>query len=306
MDINRCFVKFVQFNDRTIQTIINKTVKFSTVYEFNDLNEQNPIVTSPHKRHTVIDKLKEYLSDANKRENVIDKIKENVLCNDENIPKCNQINQYLQTIASALRNSNWDILEWFSWSTLIAHISYIETGIFCLSGAEVFKDDAAQLMFAHYAENLQGLALVYTLGINATSPKKITYDEESPEGLKEGLKDDEYIKLIKGEFVDFFCSKSKNWRYENEYRFFSTPGLQTASSIELTLKSIFYTDRFDREAEAPKLKLLRSINGKYYENQLLIERLVGRCKKKEFLVDTKEDGEHEQYEVLKYMAQKLS
>ena len=111
MDINRYFVKFVQFNDRTIQTIINKTVKFSTVYEFNDLNEQNVIVSPPHKLPAAIAELKKYLSDDNKRENVISKIKENVLCNDENTPKRNQINQYLQTIASALRNPTWDDFE---------------------------------------------------------------------------------------------------------------------------------------------------------------------------------------------------
>jgi hypothetical protein len=107
MDINKCFVKFVQFNARTIQTIINKTVKFSTVYEFNDLNEQNAIVSPLNERPTVITKLKKYLSDVNKRENVISKIKETVLCNDENIPKYNQVKQYLQTIASALRNPTW-------------------------------------------------------------------------------------------------------------------------------------------------------------------------------------------------------
>ncbi len=111
MDINRCFVKFVQFNDKTIQTIVNQTVKFSTVYEFNDLNEQNVIVNPPHGFPAVIAELEKYFSDANKRENIISKIKANVLCNDENDPKRNQISQYLQTIASALRNPTWDDFE---------------------------------------------------------------------------------------------------------------------------------------------------------------------------------------------------
>jgi hypothetical protein len=301
MDINRCFVKFVQFNDRTIQTIINQTIKFSTVYEFNDLNEQSVIVSPPHERHTLIAELKEYLSNANKRENVIGKIKENVLCNDENVPKRNQIRQYLQTIASALRNPTWDDCEDIYWATVIEHISYIETGIFCLSGVEVFKDDAAQLMFAHYANNLQGVALVYILDVNATLPEKIIYDRRSPVGLL----DDECVELIRGESVYFFCSKSKNWKYENEYRFFSTPGLQTASSIGLTLKGVFYTDRFDNEAGAPKLKLLRSINEKYYENPLFIQRLIRSYQEEKFLAYRQEGGEPKKYEVLKYL-EKLS
>ena len=75
------------------------------------------------------------------------------------ILKHNQINQYLHTVTSALRNPTWDDFEDIG-PTVLEHIAYIETGIFCLSGTEVFKDDAAQLMFAHYANNLQGLALV--------------------------------------------------------------------------------------------------------------------------------------------------
>ncbi len=301
MDINRCFVKFVQFNDRTIQTIINKTVKFSTVYEFNDLNEQNVIVSPPHGFPAVIAELKKDLSDDNKREKVISKIKENVLCNDENNPKRNQINQYLQTIASALRNPTWDDFEDIYWATVIGHISYIETGIFCLSGVEVFKDDAAQLMFAHYAENLQGLALVYILDDNAKLPTTIKYERI----LREFMDENDYIELVKGKYFDFFCYKSKNWKYENEYRFFSTPGLQTTSSIGLTLKGLFYTDRFDNEAGAPKLKLLRSINEKYYENPLFIQRLIRSYQEEKFLAYRQEGGEPKKYEVLKYL-EKLS
>ncbi|MGR3174408.1 MAG: hypothetical protein ACUZ8N_07385 [Candidatus Scalindua sp.] len=297
MDINRCFVKFVQFNDRTIQTIINKTVKFSTVYEFNDLNEQNVILSLPNEFPTAIAELKEYLSDANKRENVISKIKENVLCNDENMPKRNQISQYLQTIASALRNPTWDDFEDIYWTTVIEHISYIETGIFCLSGAGVFKDDAAQLMFAHYAENLQGLALVYILDVNTESPTAIEYKGRQIACIGEN----DFIKLIKGKYSRLFHYKSKNWKYENEYRFFSTPGLQTVSSVGLTLKGIFYTVRFDKEAETPNLNMLRSINEKYYKKQLFIERLEKSHQKEKFLVYKQENGKAKKYEVLKYL-----
>jgi|APSaa5957512622_1039677.scaffolds.fasta_scaffold73413_1 hypothetical protein len=297
MDINRCFVKFVQFNDRTIQSIINKTVKFSTVYEFNDLNEQNVTVGLPHEFPTVIAELKKYLSDDGKRENVISKIKENILCNDKNIPKYNEIRQYCQDIASALRNQTWDDFEGIDWATVIEHISYIETGIFCLSWVGVFKDDAAQLMFAHYAENLQGLALVYILDINTELPIAIEY--KGRQGASMG--ENEYIKLIKGKFFGFFNYKSKNWKYENEYRFFSTPGLQIASNIGLTLKGIFHTERFDGEVDVPKLKLLRSINEKYYENQLFIERLIRSYLEEKFLVYKQENGKPKRYEVLKYL-----
>ncbi len=298
MDINKCFVKFVQFNDRTIQTIINKTVKFSTVYEFNDLNEQNVVVSLPNEFSTAIAELKEYLSDDNKMENVISKIKENVLCNDENNPKHNQISQYLHSVTSALRNPTWDDFEDIG-PTVLEHISYIETGVFCLSGAEVFKDDAAQLMFAHYANNLQGLALVYILDPDTELPRTIKYERRPVTCMDEN----DYSQLIEGKAFDFFCYKSKNWKYENEYRLFSTPGLQTASRIGLTLKGIFYTDRFDNEAEAPKLKLLRSINEKYYGNPLFIERLIRSYQEEKFLVYKQENSKPKKYDVLEYLEQ---
>ena len=35
------FVKFVPFNQNTISSLINQTIRFSTVYDFNDFNEFN-------------------------------------------------------------------------------------------------------------------------------------------------------------------------------------------------------------------------------------------------------------------------
>lgn len=43
--MNRYFVKFVPYNERTITHLVNKTVKFSTVFEFNDLNEYRYLST---------------------------------------------------------------------------------------------------------------------------------------------------------------------------------------------------------------------------------------------------------------------
>jgi hypothetical protein len=77
--------------------------------------------------------------------------------------------------------------------------------------------------------------------------------------------------------------------------------LQAANRIGLTLKGLFYTDRFDNEAEAPKLKLLRSINEKYYENPLFIERLIRSYQEEKFLVYRQENGEPKKYEVLEYL-----
>ncbi len=139
------------------------------------------------------------------------------------------------------------------------------------------------------------------LDVNTESLKAIEYKGRQVECMDEN----DYIELIKGKYLGFFRYKSKNWKYENEYRFFSTPGLQTASSIGLTLRGIFHTERFDKEAETPNLNMLRSINEKYYENYLFIDRLIRSYQEEKFLVYKQEDGEPQKYEVLKYL-EKLS
>ena len=35
----RLFVKFVPWNERTLSNLINKTIRFSTVFDFNEFNE---------------------------------------------------------------------------------------------------------------------------------------------------------------------------------------------------------------------------------------------------------------------------
>lgn len=53
------------------------------------------------------------------------------------------------------------------------NIAFLAVGILCLSSMEIFDDDSAQLMFAHYADNLNGLALIYHhTGSNTPSPIK--------------------------------------------------------------------------------------------------------------------------------------
>jgi hypothetical protein len=51
--------------------------------------------------------------------------------------------------------------------------------------------------------------------------------------------------------------------------------------------------------------MLRSVNEKYYENHLFIERLIRSYQEEKFLVYKQEGGEPKKYEVLKYL-EKLS
>lgn len=254
------FVKFVRYNDKTISSLINKTVKFSTVNEFNDFNELRDTgnlepdtsvkkviieaLSNIRKRIEIIGYArltykynKGYLAGFEKRLNAFDKIGSNVFF-DEN----NKIND---------------------WPLLTECFVYSIVGIFCISSLEVFKDDSAQLMFAHYAENLKGLALVY--GINASKLKPIKYTHEI---LNSDGRKDRAISYSKGIFddVDGFTCKSRKWRYETEYRMFGNPGIYTTEDIKL--KAILYTPRFAGDVE-----LLKKINSSFYNGTLILEEI---------------------------------
>lgn len=159
----------------------------------------------------------------------------------------------------------------FEWRFILENLAYSSVGIFCVSHIDVFEDDSESLMFAHYAQNLSGLALVY----HVEAPHKIIYELEGPRGGC-GAEDkilNEIIGWGEGDFSDIneglqsFIKKSKKWEYENEYRLFSKPGLQRAENQGIRLKAILYTPRF-QEAD---VDVLKNINDKFYEGSIEIK-----------------------------------
>ena len=148
---------------------------------------------------------------------------------------------------------------------------YSIVGIFCTSSFTVFENDAAQVMFAHYGDDLKGLALIYEHENFKENIFKIDYKSFRDQG-------DSSIapELLKGNFnkdsLKNFLNKSCGWEYEQEYRKFSylsnlsDPRLKSACEHNLKLKGILYTTRFDQS----KVKSLEFIKNKVYEDRIFL------------------------------------
>lgn len=109
--------------------------------------------------------------------------------------------------------------------------AYTSVGIFCMSNMSVFEDDAAQLMFAHYAKNSAGLALIYQYRKKPSQALPIDYANfpqlkgREPNRLVRWLDGEFYYSLWPGMDMGEFLYKSPWWGYEKEYRIFDKPGI---------------------------------------------------------------------------------
>lgn len=254
------FVKFCKYNEYTLQNLLLNQVRFSTVYDFNDFNDLN--YTTPFYEGMDIrisDPLKDYLNGIGikKLADLIDHGYKSGIYTKE------YLDEKLRNIPLKDLKLEGPLLNF-----LFENIAYSNVGIFCCSGIEVFKNDAAQLMFAHYAESNKGLALVYE--IPDDSLKKIQYEKLDRKPGSAGLSD-RVLKWIKSDYTDIndFITKSKYWEYENEYRIFNSPGNHQADKLDIELKGIFYTPRSKSD-----LNTLRFINDKIYSSNLFIQEIA--------------------------------
>jgi hypothetical protein len=158
-------------------------------------------------------------------------------------------------------------------------------GIFCASCINVFANDSAQLMFAHYAKNCRGIALIYQFTESPGNLHEMTYNDENL------LKDQSNVapyEWLDNNFsnVDSFKKKSTKWQYENEYRLFDTPGVHDTTEHKLELRAILYTSRLSNSY----LKELAEINDNTYESNLKLQEIYPSRSEKHtgFLIDGKE------------------
>ena len=133
------------------------------VYEFNDFNEYGYISCLedlPTLIHSdVINLLKEKFKTLNFLNNL--KINSTERCDE----------QFHKKITSFLEEGKFEDLlksENKCLRLLEENFAFSSVGIFCASILDVFSDDSAQLMFAHYAKNLSGVALIYEIEENST------------------------------------------------------------------------------------------------------------------------------------------
>jgi hypothetical protein len=263
------FVKFVPYNANTLSSLINKTIKFSTVYEFNDANELN-YIASPQveaKDFRIHADLKTMLDDLRTRWSLF----ENALKSGRHDRK------YMSKFKEKLNkySDNLEIFDDNEMRVLIENLVFSSVGIFCTSRIDVFCDDSAQLMFAHYADNLKGLALIYENSATSTIGNVDYIGFQSSAGLA-----DRASKWLTGDFTDIsdFKSKSRKWEYEQESRIFNKPSIASAKDSGVELKAILYTSRFNLD----NIKTLETINNKIYDSNLKIKEIYNSYGNYEF------------------------
>ncbi len=288
-DGNKYFVKFVPFNANTISSLINQEIKFSTVYEFNDFNELHYI---PPINFCKIEDKKQFIA-----------LIRRFYCLSKNICYLNQhLKMYDDCRQGFLETfSLW--LNEFDFSednripqeylfVLLQNIAFSSVGIFSISDISIFKDDAAQLMFAHYADNLRGLALIYRINyknkihaINYLSP--IQAIKLPSAGCPERLFD-----WDKGDFdnITDFKNKSSKWKYEKEYRIFCKPGLRSIARLHKTisLAAILHTNLIDDK----QIATLEKIKNFVYEDKIKLNKINSSFEGYNFRIATKSYNEN--------------
>lgn len=280
---NEYVVKFAPCNDKTICGIKSKTLYFSTVYDFNDFNDIHYIANQKNferfneeNQGTFNRKFKELFKNINTKCIAIKKMSDNNRTNLQ--PLFEWLSQY---------NPNNDPRDLENLlPLLLEYMVFSSVGIFCNSDVKVFKDDAAQLMLGHYAENQSGLAMIYKCP--SAKNNSIKY-EKKENGKREGKPgsfgfQDRIFKWFDGEYVttdmDDFLNKSMRWEYEKESRIFAKPGKHLMSKFGIELKAILYTNRCDEG----NLSELVGINKDEYENKIHIEKMHPAYSEYKFLL----------------------
>lgn len=192
---NPLYVKFRPFDENTLIHLINQSIRFSTVYDFNDFSEfhgllaESKVKESNSKQEEM--RLKKQLNEKLKNRELMTIILENRHHSTlykgpfvEAIKKWHDqfekrgflgspektiqsFGEYIEKYPENYwgRNKNekdlHKICEQALYRFLLEHIIWASLGIFSLSHSDVFNSHAAMLMFAHYAKKAFGVALIY-------------------------------------------------------------------------------------------------------------------------------------------------
>jgi hypothetical protein len=263
-------VKFVKFNENTLSNLINNEVHFSTVYQFNDFAEIRYLAVlgiTYKKNNNVFDSIiKKYLEDYDLRAELLEGIYKSPFSDPS----------YINNLRSKIINGA--VLDANDKLVIVEYIVFSNVGIFCASDVQVFNTNAARLMFAHYADNNKGVALVYECYVPMFN---IEYDN-SLVGASFGESGRE-INWLNGIYndMDDFIIKSDIWSYEHECRLFKNPYLHKNDDIGIKLEKVLYTHGFDKR----NLKTLNEINLKIYADNLDVREIhPSQDPKKSYLV----------------------
>lgn len=263
-------VKFRPYNEYTLHSLINQSLYFSTVFEFNNFNEYclRPINDCPgngQMEDFVYERLKQVLADDNFSRNL------------RQLAKINRTDFLINNVDAWLKNPqkiSSDLL-----SICAECLAYHHVGIFCASKLDVFNKNElfnlatpATLMLAHYADNLSGLALIYEIE-NNNKLADVQYDLKGGSGSVLCLEILE--QYMSGDFRnnsinEAFLRKTAAWKYESELRLFDKPGLKKAEDHNITLKACIYTPMLRKD----RIESLEKINQSIYNDELQLIEII--------------------------------
>lgn len=135
------------------------------MYEFNDFNEMHFIAIDnfterlTHDHPNDLPKFQETIKDCRFKSGLLSRANERGIYNSEELKKLEKFAVGHETMPSDKHVER----------AVVEHLVFSSVGIFCAADLSVFDDDSAQLMFAHYGENLKGLALIYVISSFAES-----------------------------------------------------------------------------------------------------------------------------------------
>lgn len=256
-------VKFVKGDYHHMKVIIYNTTYFPSVFHLNDFNEL-------FLEHIIDFQSSHYSSHLNgnpysflgKKDNQAQEKFNHILkyLHRHGIDGCDP-KKYCEMAKYLMLRSMDNNSKYSATVNYLKYHIYSLYGIASFSDVTIFDDDSALLMFAHYANNLDGFALVYEcLSTTQLYPVEYVYKTlKPPMDLKEF---DQYLKdPINETHIKCITQKSQKWSYEKEYRFIRNLS-NIRSNISLSndclairLKYIMHTDRVNQD----KLSIVKSI-----------------------------------------------
>lgn len=281
------FVKFRKWNDHTRNSLISKKVRLSRVFDFNDFNEYS-FSAAPYSLESWGEAPHSFIIWNHERAKLIFEQIAPLLCREDyqetlvSFVKETGFKRYIcEKIENAVdQNTLTQLFEKEFYGELFGvfcgHYVHYCTLIFCVSDVSIFNTDASQLMFAHYADNCRGVALIYK-NLQSDKIKKVNYRyrKKDPEKIPSRKLSTE-SKPDPEDFLD----KSFSWGYEDEWRYVDYHGAdrehrpcflreKPLSELGLELVAVLHTARFEKSQK----EYLEYIRTKYYEDKLTTQEI---------------------------------
>lgn len=262
------YVKFMKF-EHALHAIINDSIKFSSIYEFNDIAELlvNTWTQSKEEKNLEEDILNRYYSTTKNRASLIKHLEQTAIYTDEYKKLINDGLNNCTEISKIIPNNSPNNIPGYL-SNITKDYLFSNIGIFCISSEQVFQDDKAIIMFAHYGDNIKGLALIYEIPYpvypvdycgeedkNTNFKNILNLSDRLLKKIDKSITKDEKI-IFEERDIEFFLVKSNAWKYECEHRVFGKVGICKASDYNIKLKTIAYYPPMMNEENLKTLKAI--------------------------------------------------